>query len=125
MNLVCSSTKNVQQFHLIQLFQRNYFFLPVKWNMYFYANDCIKLSITITIADIARKLKTTSATVPALNDHPAINAKKKTILRTAEEDELPPPTTASSLQLGQTGVGVIIPSAGLTFGSVVHGIEVS
>jgi len=85
------------------------------------------LSITVTIADIARKLKTTSATVSrALNDHPAISAKtKKTVLRTAEKMNYRRNNVASSLRLGQTGIiGVIIPSAEINFfGSVVHGIE--
>jgi len=94
---------------------------------YIYANDCIKLSLTVTIADIARKLNTTSATVSrALNDHPAISIKtKQKVLKTAAQLNYRRNTVASSLRSGQTGIiGVIIPSAEINFfGSVVHGIE--
>lgn len=85
------------------------------------------MSLTVTIADIARKLKVTSATVSrALNDHPAISEKtKKRVLKTAALLNYRRNTVASSLRSGQTGViGVIIPSAAINFfGSVVHGIE--
>jgi len=85
------------------------------------------LSLTITIADIARKLNTTSATVSrALNNHPAISDKtKKNVLRVAEQLNYRRNNVASSLRLGQTGlIGVIVPSAEINFfGSVVHGIE--
>lgn len=85
------------------------------------------MSQTITIADIARKLNKTSATVSrALNNHPAISDKtKKNVLRVAEQMNYRRNTVASSLRLGQTGlIGVIIPSAEINFfGSVVHGIE--
>jgi LacI family transcriptional regulator len=86
-----------------------------------------KLSLKVTIADIARKLNTTSATVSrALNDHPAISARtKKRVLETAGKMKYRRNTVASSLRSGQTGIiGVIIPSAEINFfGSVVHGIE--
>ncbi len=86
-----------------------------------------KLSLKITIADIAKKLNTTSATVSrALNDHPAISTKtKKRVLQAAEKMKYRRNTIASSLRSGQTGIiGVIIPSAEINFfGSVVHGIE--
>ena len=85
------------------------------------------MSLTITIADIARKLNTTSATVSrALNNHPAISDKtKKNVLRVAEQLNYRRNNVASSLRLGQTGlIGVIVPSAEINFfGSVVHGIE--
>ncbi len=96
-------------------------------SLYIYANDCIKLSLTVTIADIAKKLNTTSATVSrALNNHPAISEKtKKNVLRIAEKMNYRRNNVASSLRLGQTGlIGVIVPSAEINFfGSVVHGIE--
>ena len=85
------------------------------------------MSLTVTIADIAKKLNTTSATVSrALNDHPAISDKtKKRVLKAAEKLQYRRNTIASSLRSGQTGIiGVIIPSAEINFfGSVVHGIE--
>jgi len=85
------------------------------------------LSLTVTIADIAKKLNTTSATVSrALNDHPAISTRtKKRVLQAAEKLQYRRNTVASSLRSGQTGIiGVIIPSAEINFfGSVVHGIE--
>ena len=85
------------------------------------------MSLTVTIADIAKKLNTTSATVSrALNNHPAISDKtKKNVLRLAEKLNYRRNNVASSLRLGQTGlIGVIVPSAEINFfGSVVHGIE--
>ncbi len=85
------------------------------------------MSLKITIADIAKKLNTTSATVSrALNDHPAISTKtKKRVLQAAEKLKYRRNSIASSLRSGQTGIiGVIIPSAEINFfGSVVHGIE--
>ncbi|MFZ1370186.1 MAG: LacI family DNA-binding transcriptional regulator [Ferruginibacter sp.] len=85
------------------------------------------MSLNVTIADIAKKLNTTSATVSrALNDHPAISIKtKKRVLLAAEKMHYRRNTVASSLRSGQTGIiGVIIPSAEINFfGSVVHGIE--
>ncbi len=85
------------------------------------------MSLTVTIADIAKKLNTTPATVSrALNNHPAISEKtKKSVLKAAEKLNYRRNTVASSLRSGQTGIiGVIIPSAEINFfGSVVHGIE--
>lgn len=85
------------------------------------------MSLNVTIADIAKKLNTSSATVSrALNDHPAISDKtKKRVLKAAEKLQYRRNTIASSLRSGQTGIiGVIIPSAEINFfGSVVHGIE--
>ncbi len=85
------------------------------------------MSLKVTIADIARSLNTTSATVSrALNDHPGISTKtKKRVLRTAEKLNYRRNSIASALRSGQTGIiGVIIPSAEINFfGSVVHGIE--
>ncbi len=86
-----------------------------------------KLSLTVTIADIAKKLNTTSGTVSrALNNHPAISEKtKQSVLKTAARLNYRRNKVASSLRSGQTGIiGVIIPSAEINFfGSVVHGIE--
>ncbi|MEO6671170.1 MAG: LacI family DNA-binding transcriptional regulator [Ferruginibacter sp.] len=85
------------------------------------------MSLTVTIADIAKKLNSSSATVSrALNDHPAISAKtKKLVLKTAAQMNYRRNSIASSLRSGQTGIiGVIIPTAEINFfGSVVHGIE--
>ncbi len=85
------------------------------------------MSLTVTIADIAKKLKTTSGTVSrALNNHPAISEKTKNkVLKAAEKMNYRRNKVASSLRSGQTGIiGVIIPSAEINFfGSVVHGIE--
>lgn len=85
------------------------------------------MSLTVTIADIAKKLNTTSGTVSrALNNHPAISTKmKKDVLKVASQMNYRRNTIASSLRSGQTGIiGVIIPSAEINFfGSVVHGIE--
>lgn len=81
----------------------------------------------VTIADIAKKLNTTSGTVSrALNNHPAISEKtRKKVLRAAERLNYRRNNIASSLRLNKTGIiGVIIPSAEINFfGSVVHGIE--
>jgi LacI family transcriptional regulator len=85
------------------------------------------LSLTITLADIAKKLNTTSATISrALNGHPGISEKtKQRVQKTARQLNYRPNKIASSLRSGQTGlIGVIIPSAEINFfGSVVHGIE--
>lgn len=85
------------------------------------------MSLNVTIADIAKSLNTTSATVSrALNNHPGISIKtKKRVLRTAEKLNYRRNSIASALRSGQTGIiGVIIPSAEINFfGSVVHGIE--
>ncbi|HVB04467.1 MAG TPA: LacI family DNA-binding transcriptional regulator [Chitinophagaceae bacterium] len=80
-----------------------------------------------TIADIARQLNTTAATVSrALNNHPGISEEtKKNVLKTAEKLNYNHNRIASSLRSGKTHViGVMIPSAEINFfGSVVHGIE--
>ena len=85
------------------------------------------MSLAVTIADIAKKLKTTSGTVSrALNNHPAISEKtRKKVIRAAEKLNYRRNNIASSLRLNKTGIiGVIIPSAEINFfGSVVHGIE--
>ena len=102
-------------------------FLPRTTNPLFLCKRLHKMSLTVTIADIAKKLNTTSATVSrALNNHPAISDKtKKAVLQTAEKLNYRRNKIASSLRSGQTGIiGVIIPSAEINFfGSVVHGIE--
>ena len=81
----------------------------------------------ITIADIARKLNTTPATVSrALSNHPGISDKtKKSVRQTASQLNYKRNRIASSLRSGKTHlIGVIIPSAEINFfGSVVHGIE--
>jgi LacI family transcriptional regulator len=81
----------------------------------------------ITIADIARELNTTPATVSrALSNHPGISDKtKKSVHETASQLNYKRNRIASSLRSGKTHlIGVIIPSAEINFfGSVVHGIE--
>lgn len=81
----------------------------------------------ITIADIARELNITAATVSrALNNHPAIRESTKHAVReVARKLNYQPNKIASSLRLGRSHIiGVIIPSAEINFfGSVVHGIE--
>ena len=81
----------------------------------------------ITIADIARELNITAATVSrALNDHPNIKeATKRAVRDAAIKLNYQPNRLASSLRLGKSNIiGVIIPSAEINFfGSVVHGIE--
>ena len=85
------------------------------------------MSYKITIADIARELNTTPATVSrALSNHPGISDKTKISVReTASQLNYKRNRVASSLRSGKTHlVGVIIPSAEINFfGSVVHGIE--
>lgn len=80
-----------------------------------------------TIADIAKKLNITAATVSrALNNHPGISeATKKKVQVMANRLHYKRNSVASSLRSGKTKViGVIIPSAEINFfGSVVHGIE--
>ena len=80
-----------------------------------------------TIADIARELNTTPATVSrALSNHPGISEKtKKLVMKTASKLNYKRNRVASSLRSGKTQlIGVIIPSAEINFfGSVVHGIE--
>ncbi len=81
----------------------------------------------VTIADIARALNITAATVSrALNNHPGIKEDtKKKVRETAMRLNYQPNKIASSLRLGRSHIiGVIIPSAEISFfGSVVHGIE--
>lgn len=85
------------------------------------------MSYKATIADIARELNTTAATVSrALSNHPRISDEtKKSVQLTASKLNYKRNRVASSLRLGKTHlIGVIIPSAEINFfGSVVHGIE--
>lgn len=85
------------------------------------------MSYKTTIADIARELNTTAATVSrALSNHPRISAEtKKSVHLAATRLNYKRNRVASSLRLGKTHlIGVIIPSAEINFfGSVVHGIE--
>jgi len=85
------------------------------------------LKYKVTIADIAKELNVTPATVSrALSNHPAISLKtKEAVQKTASRLNYKKNTIAASLQSGKTNViGVIIPSAEINFfGSVVHGIE--
>lgn len=80
-----------------------------------------------TIADIAKELNTTAATVSrALNNHPRISEEtKRSVQQAASRLNYKRNKVASSLRSGKTHlVGVIIPSAEINFfGSVVHGIE--
>ena len=80
-----------------------------------------------TIADIARELNTTPATVSrALHNHPGISDKtKESVQQAASKLNYKRNRIASSLRSGKTHlIGVIIPSAEINFfGSVVHGIE--
>lgn len=80
-----------------------------------------------TIADIAKALNVTPATVSrALNDHPGISQEtKKAVKRVAEKLQYKRNKIASSLRSGKSHmIGVIIPSAAINFfGEVVHGIE--
>jgi LacI family transcriptional regulator len=85
------------------------------------------LSYKTTIADIAKELNTTPATVSrALSGHPGISEKtKSSVMKTASRLNYKRNRVASSLRSGKTHlIGVIIPSAEINFfGSVVHGIE--
>ena len=80
-----------------------------------------------TIADIAKELNTTAATVSrALSNHPRISSRtKESVHEAASKLKYKRNRIASSLRSGKTQViGVIIPSAEINFfGSVVHGIE--
>ena len=80
-----------------------------------------------TIADIARELNTTAATVSrALSNHPRISDEtKKSVHQAAYKLNYKRNRIASSLRSGKSHlIGVIIPSAEINFfGSVVHGIE--
>ena len=81
----------------------------------------------VTIADIAKELNTTPATVSrALSNHPGISDKtKQSVHQAASKLNYKRNRIASSLRSGKTHlIGVIIPSAEINFfGSVVHGIE--
>ena len=81
----------------------------------------------VTIADIARELNITAATVSrALSNHPEISASTKKLVRDAAERlDYKPNKIASSLRSGKTRViGVLIPTAEhIFFGSVIHGIS--
>ncbi len=85
------------------------------------------MSYKTTIADIARELNTTPATVSrALSNHPGISDKtKKSVHQAASQLNYKRNRIASSLRSGKSHlIGVIIPSAEINFfGSVVHGIE--
>src|SRR5450432_1523330 len=80
-----------------------------------------------TIADIAKELNTTAATVSrALSNHPRISEEtKRSVHHTASKLNYKGNRIASSLRSGKSHlIGVIIPSAEINFfGSVVHGIE--
>lgn len=80
----------------------------------------------ITLADIAKELNMTPATVSrALSDHPEINTNTKKIVNAAAKRlDYNPNKIASSLRSGKTRViGVIIPTAKhIFFGSVINGI---
>lgn len=80
-----------------------------------------------TIADIAKELNTTAATVSrALSNHPRISEQtKKSVHHAASKLNYKRNRIASSLRSGKSHlIGVIIPSAEINFfGSVVHGIE--
>lgn len=85
------------------------------------------MSYKTTIADIAKELNTTPATVSrALSNHPGISEKtKRSVHKAASRLNYKINRVASSLRSGKTHlIGVIIPSAEINFfGSVVHGIE--
>jgi LacI family transcriptional regulator len=80
-----------------------------------------------TIADIAKALNVTPATVSrALNDHPGISQEtKKAVRKVAEKLQYKRNKIASSLRSGKSNmIGVILPSTAINFfGEVVHGIE--
>ncbi len=81
----------------------------------------------VTIQDIATKLHSTPATVSrALNNHPGISDHtKKAVKDLADKLQYRRNHLASSLRTGKSQtIGVIIPSAGISFfGSIIHGIE--
>ncbi|HVT86650.1 MAG TPA: LacI family DNA-binding transcriptional regulator [Chitinophagaceae bacterium] len=85
------------------------------------------MNYKVTIADIAKELNTTAATVSrALSNHPGISEKtKQSVHEAASKLNYKRNRIASSLRSGKTHlIGVIIPSAEINFfGSVVHGIE--
>lgn len=80
-----------------------------------------------TIADIAKALNVTPATVSrALNDHPGISRETKAAVRkVADKLQYKRNKIASSLRSGKSNmIGVILPSTAINFfGEVVHGIE--
>jgi LacI family transcriptional regulator len=80
-----------------------------------------------TIADIAKALNVTPATVSrALNDHPGISLETKAAVRKmADKLQYKRNKIASSLRSGKSNmIGVILPSTAINFfGEVVHGIE--
>jgi LacI family transcriptional regulator len=80
-----------------------------------------------TIADIAKVLNTTAATVSrALSNHPRISEEtKRSVQSAASKLNYKRNRIASSLRSGKSHlIGVVIPSAEINFfGSVVHGIE--
>lgn len=92
-----------------------------------YVNGRPAMSLKVTLADIARQLHTTAATVSrALNGDPSISEPtRKKIVAAAARLHYRPHRIAASLRKGHSGlIGVIIPSAEINFfGSVVHGIE--
>jgi len=81
----------------------------------------------VTIADIAKDLKITAATVSrALSNHPEISTStKQAVKEAAGRLDYKPNKIASSLRSGRTNViGVLIPTAEHAFfGSVIHGIS--
>lgn len=85
------------------------------------------MSLKVTLADIAKELNTTAATVSrALKGDPSIGkVTRQRIAETARRLNYKPHRLAASLRKGNSGlIGVIIPSAEINFfGSVVHGIE--
>ena len=80
-----------------------------------------------TIADIAKALNVTPATVSrALNDHPGISrGTKEAVKKMADRLQYKRNKIASSLRSGKSNmIGVILPSTAISFfGEVVHGIE--
>jgi LacI family transcriptional regulator len=85
------------------------------------------LNHKVTIADIARELELTGATVSrALNNRKGTSEETRRLVQeTAERMNYRRDRIAYSLRSGRTNIiGVIIPSAEINFfGSVVHGIE--
>jgi DNA-binding LacI/PurR family transcriptional regulator len=82
---------------------------------------------TITLKDIAAKLKLSTSTVSrALRDHPRISPKtKERVLALAREYDYQPDSIAKSLQTKRTmTIGVIVPQIKQNFfASVINGIE--
>jgi len=86
-----------------------------------------QVSRKVTIADIARELNLTGATVSrALNNRPGTSESTRRLVQaTAERMHYQRDRIAYSLRSGRSHIiGVIIPSAEINFfGSVIHGIE--